>query len=499
MHRSSYVLILLLLGFFLMKVLRFQTLGYTFNDMYAFLQMSRSWMDERPFMYENIWGYHHRIHNYYTVILWGPLCRAFGAYGLFAVQTILLAVGYCAVNEQLIRRPIPAPIRYALLGVMLLGPVAFWLNDHPNIGWHTELTYLPAALLFAVALLSQNQLAAVAAGLFVVLIKEDGAVLAGLIHLGYAGTQFIRKQPNRPLYAWLAQRQFWVLATGWAIVFLAGMFWLGAKNNFAEPRLQMALTLLSNNIGEKAFWRLMLKQTGQSVLLLLPAVALLLVLVRSLPATVALKLLLLWTVGIVTLTLLNFVQSVHYYEQPLFYLVALTWPPRFVLLWAFSASFLVGIASLFDSRLRSVSASWTALVTALLWAAQIPVLYLARPDFPSPRDWVHTLKGRFASDKDTTLLQADDLAAVRCIADKLPPDANVFAFDYLVPYFHRQYGIWPTGKQYKPADIALIPIQDKQGLRPLLPMPKPYRVIRLRAYDLYVSPRYESMVRSCLP
>lgn len=498
MHRSTYVLGLLLTGFFFCKVLRFQTLGYTFNDMYAFLQMSHSWMDGRPFMYENIWGYHHKIHNYYTVLLWGGLCRLFGAYGLFAVQAILLAVGYGAVNERLIRRTTPNWVRYMLLLVLLLGPISFWLNDHPNIGWHTELTYLPLALLFSLALLKRNTWASIGAGLSIVLIKEDGAVLASLIHLSYEGMQYGKKYPKRLLYTWLAQGRFWRVAVGWVLVFLTGIVWLGVKNNFAEPRLQMALTMLETNIGEADFWRLMLKQIGESFLLLLPVAGLFSLFVWQIRDSLATSLLLLWSIGILTLTLLNVVQSVLYYEEPLFYLVALTWPPRFVLIWAFSAAFLTMLTSMYSRQFRPVSGRWAGAISIGLLVVQVPIVYLARPDFPSPRDWVHTLKGRFDSNKDKALLQPDDLAVAQCVADKLPHNANVFAFDYLVPFFHRQYGIWPTGKHYKPADIALIPIQDKQKLRPLLPIRKPYRIIRLRAYDLYVSSQYEQVVRSCL-
>ena len=499
MHRSTYGIGLILIGFFLFKILRFQTLGYTFNDMYAFLQMSRSWMDGQPFMYENIWGYHHKIHNYYTVLVWGPLTRAFGAYGIFAVQAGLLLISYVVTNEHLLRRHVSAWIRYVLLGVILLGPVPFWLNDHPNIGWHTELTYLPVALFFALALVSQRQFLTIAAGLTVVLVKEDGAVLAAMIQLGYEGIQFIRQRPNQPLWNWLRQWRFWIVAIGWVAVFLAGMVWLGYKNNFAEPRLQIALALLKNNVGKASFWRQMLLLIGQSGLLLAPVIGVLWLLVSQMRERFGVRLFLLWGAGVIVLTALNFVQSVHYYKQPLFYLVSLTWPPRFILLWAFSAAFLTLFISLFADQFRPMPSAKIWLLGAGLFIIQLPIVYLTRPDFPSLRNWVRTLQGRYANDKDPVLLQPDDLTVVKCVADQLPHNANVFAFDFLVPFFHRQYGIWPTGKHYQPADIALIPINDRQGLRKKLPMRQPYRVIRLKAYNLYVSAVYEQTVRQCVP
>ncbi|GAB3560924.1 hypothetical protein GCM10027578_00480 [Spirosoma luteolum] len=497
MQRSTYGLILLLIGFFGIKVLRFQTLGYTFNDMYAFLQMSHSWLDGRPFMYDNIWGYHHRIHNYYTVLLWGPLTYWFGAYGLFAVQAGLLAVAYALVNERLGRGP--AWMRYTLLGVVLLGPVAFWLNDHPSIGWHTELTYLPAALLFALALLSRQPLAIGLAGLGVVLIKEDGAILAALIQLGYEALRWIRQQPGQSWLAGLRQPRLWVIAGGWVLVFGLGMVWLRLKNSAPEPRLQQAMALLTANIGERAFWKQMLGLLSRSLLLLLPVLAILVLWLRQWRGHRPWAVLGLWLVGVAVLTALNFVQSVLYFGQPLFYLVSLTWPPRFVLVWGFSAAYLLLLAGLFTDQWQPLSARTTALTVVVLLLVQVPLLYIARPDIPDARDWLGVVRGQPARYMDRTLLQPDDLAVVRCLADALPRHASVFVYDFLVPYFHRQYGIWPTGRQYEPADIALIPRPDTPGLRKALPMKPPYDVIHLRAYDLYVATRYRTQVQTCLP
>ncbi len=47
---------------------------------------------------------------------------------------------------------------WAASDVLLLGPVWFWLNDHPGIGWHPELTYLPLSIFFLLALFTHSQL-----------------------------------------------------------------------------------------------------------------------------------------------------------------------------------------------------------------------------------------------------------------------------------------------------------------------------------------------------
>lgn len=481
-----------------LKLLRFQTLAYSFNDLYAFLQMASSWVDGRPFMYDNVWGFHHRIHNYYTVLLWGPLAYAFGAYGLFAVQVILLAVSYVFVNARLSRTAAPRWALNGLLALLLLGPVALWLNDHPNIGWHTELTYLPLALLFAVALAGRSRAGTVLAGLGIVLVKEDGAVLAGLIHLSWLGMQFLREHPTQPVTGLLAQKRFWQVAVGWAVVFGVGMAWLSYKNQGGEPRLQMALTLLGEHVGTGAFWRQMLTLVGQMGLLLLPVLGLLGLLTRRMPGHRAVGLATLFGTGILILTALNFVQSAHYYGQPLFYLVALTWPPRFVLLWAFSAAFLTFVLAAFAPDVRPLPTVTAWVVLGALYVVQVPLLYLARPDVPQLAEIKNLLRGRPAPDKKPALLQPADLAVIRCVAEHLPARSSVLAFDYVVPYFHRHYGIWPTGNHYRRADVAVLPIRDRQGLARTAAMPDNPVVFTLNAYRIYARPAYVPVIRACL-
>ena len=503
MHRVRQRLVIGLVGglcFFLFKVIRFQTLAYTFNDMYAFIQMSCSYLDGRPFMYDNIWGFHHRIHNYYTVLFWGPLCYFWGAYGLFAAQAGLLTASYLLLYTRLSAQKVPAWARYALFAMLLIGPIAFWLNDHPNIGWHTELTYLPVALFFVLALTSQSKHRArwvLLTGLLVVLVKEDGAVLAGLIHLSWLA-MVVLQRPNQSIGRLFTKRQFWMIGIGWGLVFGAGMLWLSVKNHAAEPRLQVALAQLAQNIDTRAFWKEMLTLVANMGLLLLPAAGLVAVLAQYQPRTVVVGWISVFGLGVMILTILNFVQSAHYYGQPLFYLVSLTWPPRFILVWAFATALVVVAVLFFSDNLPAQIPPVSWAILALLWLGQLPIVYQTRPDFPPLTDWKRTLRRQPAHDKDPTLLQSADLTVIQCIADQLPPRSSVFAFDYVVPYFHRQYEIWPTGNQYRPADIAIIPITDPQHLKQTRAMPKADTAFQLHAYTVYTSRAYAPVVGRCV-
>lgn len=381
-----------------------------------------------------------------------------------------------------------------------MGPVAFWLNDHPNIGWHTELTYLPLALFFALALTSQSGYRLgwiILTGLLIVLVKEDGAVLAVLIHLSWLALSFLR-QPGRSIAALPAQRQFWQIGIAWVLVFVAGMIWLSAKNNAPEPRLQHALTLLTQNITTRTFWKEMFQLALAAGLLLLPVAGFLILLARSQARKVVIGWVVVFGLGILVLMSLNFVQSVLYYGETLFYLVSLTWPPRFVLVWAFAAAFLFLCIVFYADCLPLQSILSVRIGLVVLWLMQIPILYQARPDFPSLTDWVRTFRYLPSEDKNPTLLQADDLSVVQCLADRIPARSSVFVFDYLVPYFHDQYEIWPTGNQYRPADIAIIPTTDPQHLAQTRAMPKADTSFQLKAYTIYASRAYAPIVGACL-
>ena len=509
--RRSYILILGTSLFFLLyKMLRFNALGYSFNDMYAFVQMSCSWMDGRPFLYDNIWGYHHRIHNYYTVLLWGPLCYTLGAKGLFVAQTALLLLAYLVTNRHLIRADIPVWVRIALLLVVLLSPISFWLNDHPNIGWHTELTYLPAALLWGVSLGKKEGsgasgwrvLWAVLAGVFLVLVKEDGAVLALLIHASAVALRYFDRAdrdnlPRHPLAGLLTNGSFWAVIIGWSIVFVAGMVWIAAKNNFAEPRLHNTLQLILTHANEWTFWRQIIVLLGQSLLLLTPVAGLLFGLTRSLRSRTRMAVWVSWLIGVLLLTMLNMVQSAHYIDQPLFYLVSLTWPPRFVLLWGFSAAFLVLVSTTFATRhhLTLWQPSWR--LSGFLWLIQLPLLTLARPDLPGMAEWKAAFCGPPGAGMNPQFLNPNDLKELQAIANRLPPRSNVFAFDQVVPYFHKHYGIWPTGNQWQPADVAVLSRPDFQHLRDRLStlLPGPVDSVQLSNYTIYYRPSFAPFIK----
>lgn len=497
MHRSTWVILACLLGFCLFKWARFYTLNYSFNDMYAFLQMSVSWLDGRPFMYDNIWSYHHRIHNYYTVLLWTPFIRLGGAYGLFVAQVLLLMVAYALVNERLIRQAIPAWARWGLLIAILGGPVSFWLNDHPNIGWHTELSYLPFSLLFALSLAGGKRGWIWLTGALVVLVKEDGAILAALIYTAWLALGTLQQGTRPTLWPLLRSRQFWLSLGGWVLVFVLGMVWLSVKNEAGEPRLKNTLAILGQSGATGVFLRQLLTLTGQSLALLLGVVLFLFFLLRPVSTDRRRLIWLVFALGVGVLTALNVVQSALYFGQSAFMQVALTWPPRFVLVWSFAAAFCLLYLLLTPANSLAVKPKIpVAALVGGLFLIQIPLVYSVRSDLPTLADWKNLLRLRPAADKQAQLVLPADIAVLRKLATILPPHSNVLAFDYVVPIFHKHYGIWPTGNHYQPADVAILPTNDFQGLGKAAAMPKTYRAFPLNSYVIYAAPGFEQYVEA---
>lgn len=491
---------LLLLLFFWFKTVRFERLYYFYNDMYAFLQSSSSWLDGRPVLYENVWGYDDRIHNNYILLIFGPVIYYTGVYGAFAIQAILVLFGYLLVIRRLSIQAAAPWVVWSLVLVVLLGPVCFWFNEHPGIGWHPELTYLPASLLFAMAVPRQSRVLFSVAALLMISVKEDGALLGGCLHLLWLGITFIYEHPTKPLTGVLRQTRFWRVLAGWAVVFVAGMVWLSLKNNAAEPepRLQKALETIGAT--DSDFWPRMAGLLVNMGLLLLPVVLLWAYITYRFQIRRWVSLLLIYGAGLLALTVSNAVQGATYFvDNPYFEQVSITWPPRFVVVFAYTACFLVMTLLRWSGtphKLRSTDYWQSALLMGILIYIQIPIIEKTRPDFNFDQVVNRTFQYPYDPQKQR-LLPPADVAMIKRLAQTIPPRSNVFVFDFLIPFYHKHYLIWPTDKQWKNADLAIIPINDFQKLGQRLPktMNGPYRSATLKAYKVYYTAGYEQFVR----
>ena len=98
--------------FYAAKVGLFKGLHYTF-DLFSFVQMSRGWLRGHALLHENGYGNHGQVHNYYTILVFGPLSQLWGAYGLFLGHMLLLLGAAVALIRA---APVGSPAAAADIG-----------------------------------------------------------------------------------------------------------------------------------------------------------------------------------------------------------------------------------------------------------------------------------------------------------------------------------------------------------------------------------------------
>src|SRR5215475_8765205 len=88
------VIVPVVLGvYFASKVTRFQHQGYM-SDLFSHLEIARGWLQGRPLLHENRYGFHGTLHNYFLDLVVGPFTLLWGVYGLFLVQILLYALSF---------------------------------------------------------------------------------------------------------------------------------------------------------------------------------------------------------------------------------------------------------------------------------------------------------------------------------------------------------------------------------------------------------------------
>src|SRR5262245_40067579 len=78
------------------KFVLFDALEYT-CDLFSALELTWTWADGRPLLFENSFGDHKPVHNYYLLPLLYPATAMFGARGLFLVQCALNVIATFAL------------------------------------------------------------------------------------------------------------------------------------------------------------------------------------------------------------------------------------------------------------------------------------------------------------------------------------------------------------------------------------------------------------------
>lgn len=412
----------ILAWFFAAKVTLFGKHLYQ-SDLFSHIQTSRSWLQGRPAMFENNYGHHAQYHNYFFNLLLGPLVLWLGAYGLFVAQLGLYVWAFLYTFRTLQKAGVtPARITVFLLA-LFLGPYAFWLYDDTWFGFHIEMLYIPLGLLFALSLYKQQKWVSIVAAVFIIAIKEDGAVLAACLHLLYYTWQWTANRMSQP--QWLKKSLTWGLV--YVAVFVLGVVYLKYKNHFAETRLDKAF----------ARWAVMDAQVQRDyitticksfALMQLPLLAWLM-LVRIPP-----KLLLWWALLSLPVLAVNMVSGLVYLPQNSF---SLTWVPRFSL--SFTLFLAVATYSILQGRFWFSSPKKIIIANIVagiaLVAAQV-VLLKTEVNYSFSQNTI----GVFSLPKPSTTKPY--VKEIEAVARVLPHDYPVAPPYWLLGAFHKHDYLW---------------------------------------------------------
>jgi hypothetical protein len=403
------------------KVRLFLGLEYSW-DLFDAIQLSRSWLIGRPFLWENRWGAQAVSHNNYLTPLLGALTLPWGAYGLFVGHAGLLLLAFLELDRVL--RPLPVGRRLAWAVAYLFGPVGFWIWDDPFYGWHAELLFVPLSVLFAGALQRRSRLAALWATLLV-LVREDGAVVACSIHL-LLRAWADGASPPRSREALVRSLK---IASGWLLIFALGL----ASQRWARPlaadRLTAALSSLGRLAAEPRALAALARDTAGALLLLGSGLLLVARPLRGAALAASVPLLAVAVVGTLAYDLEGMAS-----HGP-------TWACRFALLWGVLAGAVA--ASPGRDEVFRVSGPRTAFFWSIAGsvAAQGALLILLKAYDPVKRV-AQALPGR--DDVQAMRLSAIERAFLACVSEALPAETSVAVHVRLFGYFHRHDLVWPS-------------------------------------------------------
>lgn len=412
----------MLLWFFAAKLSLFNKHTYQ-SDLFSHIQISRSWLQGRPAMFENNYGNHALYHNYFFNLLLGPLVLWLGAYGLFAVQLGLYIWAFFYGLKTLLKAEVNKARITVFLLILFLGPYAFWLYDDTWFGFHIEMLYIPLGFIFALSLYRQQNWVSIISALFIISIKEDGAVLAACLHILFFTWKLVSGQLTQK--QWLKKSLLW--GGIYIAVFVLGIIYLKYKNHFAETRLDKAFARWAemDSTVKREYITGIIKSFA---LMQLPLVAWLMF-VRIQP-----KLLLWWAMLTLPVLAVNMVSGLVYLPQNGF---SLTWVPRFslsfVMFLAVAAYSIVEGRFWFSSPRKIIIAN--SIAGIVLIGAQV-VLLKTEVNY----SFSQNATGIFSQPKPSTIKPY--VKEIEAVAKVLPHNYPVAPPYWLLGAFHKHDYLW---------------------------------------------------------
>lgn len=432
---APYVLLAIWFG---LKCLQLQSPYQIFSDAHISHQLSKGWLEGKPLLYDSYYGYHGRIHNYFFILLLGPITWLVGIYGLFLVYILLTAYLFRRLWKVIADWSNRKSVWLSLI-LYGLGPLAY-LIFIDVFGWHPEQYFFPLMGLSALYLAQRKYVKAALCLFLVALVKETSPVLICGLLLFASITSDVLNKKELTLKAVLFSKRNLTIGVLCAGAFLVGILWLSYLNPYGS-RLSQALTHLWVADSTTLFFFTVRYLIGASVLfvvLFLPFIPLL----KPLPGSK-------WMAGFLcfyflVMCIAFFVESLHYFPG---FDGGLPYPTRVGSVLSVFFGCYIFLFLRFETHKQPISlypSLWSIILqltfSSLLVFHSWPFIETRNDLEKSLRHLLSGLQGDMYGDPDRQLLQK--------FAAQLPRGSEVVAPDRYLSIFHKFYGSLPGRSEH---------------------------------------------------
>lgn len=242
---KAFLIVLPVLGcliWFLLKVFQFQTSPEQYVDGMVILQISRGWLEGRPFLFDTVYGHHSRQHNYYFIPLLGFLTKPLGIYGLFLGYVAMVGLFFWKYYQSFVRFSAFERITTWLTAIFFVfGPMGYFIYlDY--FGWHPEHYLIPLLALLALSLAERKRGMIMLWLLLTFSVKESSVVLICCLLLFCSVIDTVLSNPEKRWFDYILTKRNGIIVVVSIVVFLAGLWLLSYLNGPEPSRLGQALS-----------------------------------------------------------------------------------------------------------------------------------------------------------------------------------------------------------------------------------------------------------------
>jgi len=181
---------------FALKLNTFYDLGYS-SDLFAEVQLARSWLEGRGLLQDNCYGNFLAIHSCFFLLPLGLIAKPFGAPGLLFVLAASVGAAYFWATRILRLLGVDGRVAAIAAGVVLISPLSILFYQEALFGFTVENLVPALCLMLFYFLLQRRMMASIVTAIAVISVKEDAPIAAAVVAI-VAGVETWISSPGEP-------------------------------------------------------------------------------------------------------------------------------------------------------------------------------------------------------------------------------------------------------------------------------------------------------------